>query len=116
MKFFRKRFNKYLDENDYISFSLPELPFKQNHHTKIYHKAYFSFSYSYRNDQGKYAEVISDISTDDWVSIIKEFGSKYEWRISREGIIRYIRFERDRVFFNLPTSFKFFTKFFKFIS
>ena len=102
-----------VDENDYISFSLPELPFKQNHHTKIYHKAYFSFSYSYRNDQGKYAEVISDISTDDWVSIIKEFGSKYEWRISREGIIRYIRFERDRVFFNLPTSFKFFTKFFK---
>lgn len=102
-----------VEENEYVSFNLPKPPFETHYSTKLYYKNYLRFGYYYSNNQGDFAEVIHAITTEDWRRIIHHTGSGNEWRLSRDGIIRYTRFDFDRAFLYLPKSFKFFSKYFK---
>ena len=61
-----------IDENDYLEFKLPGLPFKNDSYSRILFKIYMTFNYW--NNEGKYAEVISDISTPNWITLIKDSG------------------------------------------
>ncbi|MBO6881447.1 hypothetical protein [Winogradskyella sp.] len=98
------------EKGDYISFNLPKLPFE----TKFTNSGLFktNVSLSYWEDEGKYAEVITGITTRDWHIITKSFGFTDEWKISKNGIFKYVNHQNDRASFYLPESSIFFNKFF----
>jgi len=98
------------EEGDYVSFELPSLPFETNKSNDILYKSYISLSYW--DDEGKYAEVISGISTEDWVKIVKSHSFRGDWKVSNHGIVKYISYNKSRASFYLPKAFKFFTKYF----
>lgn len=99
------------EKGGYINFNLPRLPFE----TRFSNDGLFktNISLNYWDDEGKYAEVISGINTIDWVRITKSIGRKFEWKVSRNGIFKYIYHQHDSASFYLPESFKFFSKYFE---
>ncbi|GAA3608961.1 hypothetical protein Q4Q39_17435 [Flavivirga amylovorans] len=98
------------EEAGYVNFKLPPLPFKSRFSNSGLLKS--NLSLSYWEDEGKYAEVISGITTKDWVGITRDFSFRNEWKVSKNGIFKYINHEDDNVSFYLPESFKFFSKYF----
>lgn len=98
------------EEGGYVSFELPSLPFDTNKSNDILFKSYMSLSYW--DDEGKYAEVISNINTEDWIKIVKSHGFKRDWKVSNHGIVKYISYNKQGARFYLPKAFNFFTKYF----
>lgn len=104
--------NEYLESDDggYVNLELPSLSFDTNKSNSILYKSYMSLSYW--DDEGKYAEVISNISTEDWCEIVKDYGFRENWKVSNHGIVKYIRYNKERTSFYLPKAFNFFIKYF----
>ncbi len=99
-----------IDETDLLTIELPFLPFETNISNDALFKSYLSLSFW--NNEGKYAGVISDISTKDWYKITKSYTFSSNWRINNDGIVKYIRNNKETESFYLPKSFDFFSKYF----
>ena len=101
-----------VEKNDFLNFTLPDLPFKTERSSSGYFKSYFSLKY-FDNYELKYAELISDINNKDWESLIGFLGFRSKWKVSKQGVIRYINYPKERDYIKLPKAFDFFTRYFK---
>lgn len=99
-----------VDENELITMSFPFLPFETRVSNSGLFKSYLSFSYW--NNEGKYAGIISDITTKDWYDITKAFSYSRGWRVNNGNIIKFIRHEGENEYCYLPKSYDFFAKYF----
>lgn len=99
-----------LEEDNIVKIEFPFLPFKTKQSNSGLFKSYISFNFW--NDEGKYAGVISEITTEDLKKITNPHRFSDGWRVSDDSIIKYITYNGERDHYYLPKSFDFFSKYF----
>ncbi|MBZ4035916.1 hypothetical protein K6T82_14145 [Flavobacterium sp. 17A] len=99
-----------IEEDNMVKVELPFLPFKTKNSNDGLFKSYVSFNFW--NDEGKYAGVVSEITTEDLKKITNPYSFSNDWRVSNDSIIKYISYNGEREHYYIPKSFDFFSKYF----
>lgn len=99
-----------VEEENVVKIELPFLPFETKKSNSGLFKSYISFNFW--NDEGKYAGVISEITTEDLKKITNPYSFSDGWRVSNDSIIKYITYNGESDRYYLPKSFDFFSKYF----
>ncbi|MBP9849021.1 MAG: hypothetical protein KBC58_06250 [Flavobacterium sp.] len=95
-----------------IEFDVIKLPLEINKRKFKNKLSKVILDFNYFDNELEYAETIYGIDSKDWISLVYSFDGN-KWNISKNGIEYFLNSSKEKIYFYIPKSFDFFSKYFK---